>query len=82
MSTQTNRRILNDLKMIKKDFDKNIYAEPLPDDLYLWNAVIIGQNDTIWEGGCFKLVIKFTNDYPTSPPTVKFVTPMFHPNSK
>ena len=71
-----------DYKTIKKDFDKGIYAEPLHDDLFSFKAVIIGAKDTIWDGGCFKLSVNFSSDYPSRPPEVKFVTPVFHPNSK
>jgi len=45
-----------------------------------WKAVIFGPNDTPWEGGVFRLSIQFTEEFPNKPPTVKFVTRMFHPN--
>lgn len=80
MSNTYFRRIMKDHKQIKCDFDKGIYAEPLIDDIKIWNAVILGPKDTVWEGGCFKLTMEFPNNYPTSPPVVKFVTPVFHPN--
>ena len=32
------------------------------------------------EGGTFKLLIEFTEDYPNKPPTVTFISKMFHPN--
>jgi hypothetical protein len=32
--------------------------------------------------GIFNLILEFTEDYPNKPPNVKFVTKMFHPNSK
>ena len=32
--------------------------------------------------GMFKLMLQFTEDYPYKPPTVRFVSRMFHPNSK
>ena len=82
MSNSTNRRIVTDMKTIKQDWDKGIYAEPLPNNLTSWRAIILGPPDTIWDGGCFKLTIEFPKDYPTKPPTVKFVSSMFHPNSK
>lgn len=47
-----------------------------------WEAVLIGPTDTIWEGGVFRLVMKFSHDYPNKAPDVKFVTKMYHPNSK
>lgn len=82
MSTPSLRRILADYKQIKLDYEKGLYAEPLENDLHTWKAVIIGPYDTIWDGGCFKLTLKFTSDYPTNPPSVKFNTPVFHPNGK
>lgn len=36
--------------------------------------------DTPWEGGTFKLRIAFTEEYPNKAPTVKILSPMFHPN--
>jgi hypothetical protein len=33
------------------------------------------------EGGFFKAELKFPEDFPNSPPEMKFVTPMWHPNS-
>ena len=39
-------------------------------------------DDTPWEGGVFKLSLAFTEDYPNKAPKVKFITKMFHPNSK
>merc|ERR1712150_137121 len=50
------------------------------DDILHWQALIFGPDDTPWEGGTFKLELKFTEEYPVKAPTVKFVTKMFHPN--
>lgn len=46
----------------------------------IWNAVIFGPHDTPFEDGTFKLTIEFTEEYPNKPPTVRFVSKMFHPN--
>ena len=45
-----------------------------------WQAVIFGPEDTLWDGGTFRLTLTFTEEYPNKPPTVTFVTSMFHPN--
>ena len=36
--------------------------------------------DTPFEDGTFKLLLTFDESYPTKPPTVKFLSRMFHPN--
>jgi ubiquitin-conjugating enzyme E2 A len=36
--------------------------------------------DTPFEDGTFKLVLNFDESYPNKPPTVKFLSRMFHPN--
>ncbi|KAG9082802.1 Ubiquitin-conjugating enzyme E2 2 [Ceratobasidium sp. 392] len=46
----------------------------------LWNAVIFGPAETPFEDGTFKLVLTFDESYPNKPPTVKFLSKMFHPN--
>jgi ubiquitin-conjugating enzyme E2 A len=44
------------------------------------NAVIIGPVDTPFEDGTFRLVMHFEEQYPNKPPSVKFISQMFHPN--
>ena len=36
--------------------------------------------DTPFEDGAFKLTLEFTEEYPSKPPTVRFVSEIFHPN--
>lgn len=36
--------------------------------------------DTPFEDGSFRLTLTFTDSYPNKPPTVRFVSRMFHPN--
>lgn len=74
------KRLMKDLKSIQTNCPEGISAHPREDDLLHWTAVIFGPEDTAWEGGIFKLDLVFTDEYPMSPPKVKFLTPMFHPN--
>ena len=81
MSSNAERRLLKDLKKLEHDDQTSgINATPDEDSLFRWHAVIFGPDDTEWEGGVFKLVLEFSEDYPNKPPKVKFLTKMFHPN--
>jgi ubiquitin-protein ligase len=42
--------------------------------------VIIGPSDTPFEDGTFRLILQFDEQYPNKPPSVKFISEMFHPN--
>ncbi|KAH8550910.1 ubiquitin-conjugating enzyme/RWD-like protein [Umbelopsis sp. PMI_123] len=50
------------------------------DNIYEWEVMVIGTPDTIYEGGFFKAHLTFPPTYPMMPPTMKFVSDMYHPN--
>lgn len=50
------------------------------DNLFEWEVVLFGPPRTLYEGGYFKAGMKFPHDYPYSPPSVKFLTKVWHPN--
>ena len=50
------------------------------EDLFNWTIIFEGPGDTLYEGGFFKTLLKFPDDYPNNPPEMKFVTEMWHPN--
>jgi len=52
------------------------------DNLFQWNIGFAGPSDSIYEGGYFKAFFVFPLDYPNNPPKVKFLSKMWHPNSK
>mmetsp|Transcript_44126 Transcript_44126/g.88498 ORF Transcript_44126/g.88498 Transcript_44126/m.88498 type:complete len:120 (+) Transcript_44126:1427-1786(+) len=46
-----------------------------------WIAIIFGPKNTPWEGGIFKLLLKFTENYPEIPPIIRFYqNEICHPN--
>jgi len=71
---------MRDFKRLQKDAPIGIQAAPLDNNVMAWQAVIFGPDDTPWEGGTFKLLMEFTEDYPNKPPAVKFLSTLFHPN--
>ncbi|XP_064392538.1 ubiquitin-conjugating enzyme E2 G1-like [Halichondria panicea] len=50
------------------------------DDLYQWEVLIMGPQDTYYEGGYFKAHLIFPKEYPQRPPKMKFITEIWHPN--
>ncbi|SMN21243.1 similar to Saccharomyces cerevisiae YGL058W RAD6 Ubiquitin-conjugating enzyme (E2) [Maudiozyma saulgeensis] len=80
MSTPARRRLMRDFKRMKEDAPPGLSASPLPDNVMVWNAMIIGPADTPYEDGTFRLLLEFGEDYPNKPPHVKFLSEMFHPN--
>ncbi|XP_019706322.1 ubiquitin-conjugating enzyme E2 7 isoform X2 [Elaeis guineensis] len=42
--------------------------------------ILIGQSLCCSEGGYFNAIMSFPTNYPNSPPTVRFISEMWHPN--
>lgn len=65
---------------MQEDSLEGVILKPKEDNLLQWDVVIFGPPQTLYEGGYFKLLMQFPKEYPFLPPTVKFITPMWHPN--
>lgn len=47
---------------------------------FVWDATILGPENTPWEGGLFSLELRFSYQHPHRPPFAKFTSRMLHPN--
>jgi ubiquitin-conjugating enzyme E2 A len=81
MANITVKRLNKELASLQSDKNKiNGIIIENPTDIMTWNATITGPSDSPYENGVFKLLIRFNEEYPVKPPSVKYQTPMFHPN--
>jgi ubiquitin-conjugating enzyme E2 R len=80
-SAATTKLLQNQLKKIQTDPVEGFTVD-LADDsnLYEWKIYVEGPKDSPYEGGIFEMLMVFPNDYPMSPPTLKFVSEFWHPN--
>ncbi|EFO62739.1 UBC2, putative [Giardia lamblia P15] len=73
-------RLMREYQKFSKTDIPGVMALPDQNDERCWNCIILGPAGTAWENGKLCIRMKFPNEYPIKPPSVHFVTSMYHPN--
>jgi hypothetical protein len=80
-SVSSGRVFLNELNHMLGIRDQrfaDIYVNE--SDMSYWKVVMDGPADTSYSGGTFILTVHMTDAFPGFAPTVRFITPILHPN--
>eukprot|EP00612_Vaucheria_litorea_P001904 CAMPEP_0171455412 /NCGR_PEP_ID=MMETSP0945-20130129/2317_1 /TAXON_ID=109269 /ORGANISM="Vaucheria litorea, Strain CCMP2940" /LENGTH=167 /DNA_ID=CAMNT_0011980647 /DNA_START=141 /DNA_END=644 /DNA_ORIENTATION=- len=77
-ATELLRRQLNEL--VKNPPEGVSVGLVNDNNIFLWEMLIVGPPDTLFEEGLFKATLEFPRDFPNNPPTMTFVSEMWHPN--
>ena len=53
-------------------------------NVFEWEVMLMLPDESggLYGGGCFRSLLHFPSEYPHMPPKMKFVTPIWHPNSE
>jgi len=69
-----------DVADLREDTTSQITIELVDDSFFHLLGTFIGPPDTPYEGGTYEVDIVIPSSYPFSPPKMKFLTKLYHPN--
>ena len=75
------KRIQTEFKTLNTEGGADYSATfPNEDNPFVWNVILAGPPDSVYEGIRYKLEVTFSDQYPFKPPTIRFMTPIYHAN--
>mmetsp|Transcript_4259 Transcript_4259/g.6706 ORF Transcript_4259/g.6706 Transcript_4259/m.6706 type:complete len:1197 (-) Transcript_4259:91-3681(-) len=78
------KRIVKELSSFAEEksnflvFPGNRHTGVSPINIDFLKLVLVGQTQTLYEGGVFELLLEFPSNYPYKPPSIRFLTPIYH----
>ncbi|XP_020608666.1 ubiquitin-conjugating enzyme E2-17 kDa-like isoform X1 [Orbicella faveolata] len=73
-------RVQKELKQLQSLKPHGIKVTLPSDSLQVWEAVVPGSEESLYKGGRFKVQVYLPENYPLGPPTVRFLSPIYHLN--
>jgi ubiquitin-protein ligase len=80
LMTQLMQRVSKELDRYADDENLKFTVEPIEDKITNLRVTFDGPEGTVYEGGTFFCELTIPAGYPASPPDIKFVTKVYHPN--
>ena len=85
MTSTAASRLTQERKRWRTEHPPDFWAKPRKNqdessNIMVWEAGIPGKVGTDWEGGVYRVVLKFFPEYPSKGPYVCFDPVIFHPN--
>ncbi|KAJ1835576.1 ubiquitin-conjugating enzyme E2 N [Coemansia sp. RSA 2706] len=74
------KRIMKEVERLSRDPVPGIQVDMIGGNIRYFDVGMAGPSQSPYEGGLFKLELFLPEDYPMSPPKVRFLTKMYHPN--
>ncbi|GBE84490.1 Ubiquitin-conjugating enzyme E2 13 [Sparassis crispa] len=74
------KRIIKETERLVADPAPGISAAPHEDNLRYFDVTIQGPDGSPFQNGVFRLELFLPEEYPMSPPKVRFLTKIYHPN--
>lgn len=74
------RTLQMELKNLQKSPVEGFTVTADDENIFKWTVAIFGPPGTLYQGGYFKAMLKFPTNYPYSPPTMRFLSKVWHPN--
>ncbi|CCH60567.1 hypothetical protein TBLA_0D00600 [Henningerozyma blattae CBS 6284] len=72
---QAHKRLTKEYKMMVETPPPYITARPNESNILEWHYIIIGPQDTPYDGGQYHGTLTFPSDYPYKPPAIRMITP-------
>jgi len=71
---------MKQLKELNNNPDSQFSVGLVDENIFEWDICFEGPSSSLYEGGIFRASLKFPDNFPEHPPTMKFKTQMWHPN--
>ena len=80
MESAVGKRLQTELMQLMLEPVPGISAFPDDENVLRWKACIDGTADGYYAKMSFRLQLEFSTAYPIEAPSVRFITPIYHPN--